>query len=341
MSRAHRPQAVFWILQLVAAAAIVFSASAQEPVSTPEPRTEQVAREAYAAGLASFSRGAYAEAAGIFARSDSLAASPNSKLMLGRCLRMLDQLPEAYRVLSESVRLAQTSDPARYQKTADAARAELELLRNKLGLLTVYVHTNAGPAQLHVDGLPIPASEFQTPLPVRAGTVYVSLETAPGVIERRSLEIGAGQAETLVIGTPSEPAPVVVARAHQPAPAARPNPQPSAAVTEHGELRTASYVAGGIGVLGLISFAVLGSLSAAAFTDLEESCPVKSQCDPSLRDTAERGELQQTAANVSLIVGVSALATGVVLFVLSEPGSERAPVSLAAGPTGLRVEGAF
>ena len=336
MAHAPRPQAVFWILQLVAAAAIAFSASAQEPQAR-----EQAAREAYAAGLDSFARGAYAEAAGIFSRADSLAESPNAKLMLARCLLLLDQLPEAYRTLQDSLRLAATSDPERYQKTAEAARSELEQLRNQLGFLTVYVHTDPGPALLHVDGLPIPPNEWQTPLPVRAGTVYVSLETTPGSIERRSVEIGAAQTESLVIGTLSQAAPPALPPAASlPARRTTPGAQPSAADSDT-SLRTASYVVGSVGVLGVIAFAVLGSLSASAFSELEESCPIKARCDPSLRPTAERGELEQTAANVSLVAGLSALATSAVLFVLSEPSSERPAVSVAAGPAGVRVEGAF
>jgi len=346
MSNALRRQAVSWMLQL-AAAASGLSASAQEPAGAPETSFEQSAREAYAAGLDSFGRGAYAEAAGSFARADGLAASPNAKLMLGRCLRALDELPEAYRMLQDSVRAAESSDPVRYEKTAQAARAELQRLRSQLGLLTVYVHADSGPALLHVDGLPIPSSEWQTALPVRAGTVHVSLETGPGVIEHRSIEIGAGQRESLVIGSPPERAPAPAPAAAAPAPARRPPPepppppQPSAAESNQTGVRTASYVAGGIGVVGLIAFGVLGSLSAVAFHELEEGCPVKSSCDPSLRSTAERGELEQTAANVSLVVGLTALATGAVLFVLSAPEVESPQLSLAAGPGGMRVQGAF
>lgn len=338
MSNAQRRQAVSWILQLVAAAAIGCSASAQ-PAAAEGP--EQAAREAYAAGLEEFSRDAYAEAARSFATADGLAKSPNTKLMLGRCLRSLGQLPEAYRALRDSVRLAE-QDPARYEHTAEAARTELDELRDLLGQLTVYVHSAPSFALLHVDGLPIPSSEWRTPLPVRAGTVHVSLETGPGVIERRSVEIGAGQAESLVIGAPSQAGPVFEKPARPPAlEAAAPILQPAAAESGATGLRTAGYVAGGIGVVGLLAFGVLGSLSTAAFHELEAGCPNKSGCDPSLRSTAERGELQQTAANISLVVGLGALTTGAVLFVLGTPADESSQLSLRAGPASARVQGAF
>ncbi|HKU45068.1 MAG TPA: hypothetical protein VJR89_43210 [Polyangiales bacterium] len=324
-------QAVALVLQLVAATAMLGIAAAQPaPVSS-----ESGAREAYSVGLDAFGRGAYGEAARAFARADALAESPNAKLMLGRCLREQGQLTEAYRTLHASLSLAERGAAARYAKTAAAAREELDALRKQLGFLTVYVHAEGAPAFLHVDGLPVPPNEWQTPLPVRAGTVAVSLETTPGVIERRTIEVGAGQAATLVIGTP-------VGFVPAPLPKAAPASAVQQADGATPPLRVASYVIGGAGVLGVVAFGVLGSMSAAAFDELEERCPVKADCDPSLRSLTERGELEQTAANVSLVAGLSALATAVTLFTLSEPESrERERVSVSAGPLGVHVEAAF
>ena len=70
----------------------------------------------------------YKEAAEKFRDSYNIVASPNSRLMLGRALVKLNEPLEAYRefeaTLTQATELA--SRQAKYQKTADAARKELD-----------------------------------------------------------------------------------------------------------------------------------------------------------------------------------------------------------------------
>lgn len=298
--------------------------------------SRRTARATYAAGVAAFQRGAFAEAAALFARADDLSSSPNAKLMLGRCLRQLDRPTEAYRALAESVRQAEATDPMRYAKTRTAAIAELELIREQVGLLTVFVHAGRGPAYLHVAGQPIPRREWQTPLPVRPGTVKLSLETLPGVIEHREVEILAGQTATIVIGTPSG-----LDTAAELGRTGRPALASGGAGATASSLRVASYIVGGTGAAGLIAFGVLGALSKSAFEELEDACPNKLRCDPDLAPVAERGEIMQTTANIALAVGAAALGIGVGLFVISGDGVESQPsrTVIAVSPLGVGVRG--
>ena len=64
----------------------------------------------------------------------------------------------------------------------------------------------------------------------------------------------------------------------------------------------------------------------------------RTACSGNLRDHATRGQTYQTLANVSLGIGLSALAAGVVLWVVGLPG-ERNRVALTA--RGVQLSGAF
>lgn len=339
--------AAFWgALQLAAAVATSAGAGAQtaQVLTPPVDQNERAdARDAYSAGLAAFARGAYNEAAREFTRASGSTTSPNAKLMLGRCLHQLQQLPEAYRVLITIVRPPEALDP-RYGQTRSAAEDELRVLRSQIGILTVYVRADDRSALLHVDGQPIRPTEWNSALPVRPGVVRLSLETASGVIERREVEIGAGQRASIVIGSPEDMAegeavqqpatkPMaaksvvrrpVAARAEtieapQPGPlepSVASSPGPSA-------LRIGSYIAGGTSALSFVAFGILGTLSTANFAKLEAGCPNRSACDASLESIAARGHTQQVLANVALIAGATTFVAGAVMFVVSEPPEKK------------------
>jgi hypothetical protein len=221
--------------------------------------------------------------------------------------------------------------------------------------LTVYVRADDRSALLHVDGQPIRPTEWNSALPVRPGVVRLSLETAPGAIERREVEIGAGQRTSIVIGAPEElaegesvPQPAtkpmaakpvvrrrVAARAETidapeseaPAPSVASSPGPPA-------LRIGSYIAGGTSALSFVAFGILGTLSAANFAKLEDECPNRSACDAGLASIAARGHTQQVLANVALIAGATTLAASAVMFLVSEPPEKKK--ATADGATSAR-----
>ncbi len=361
---AFRSAALLLPLQLIAAgrtevaaqerdlyAALPVEGAQPAAAKTHDPDDQRRARELYASGVAAFQRGSFDEALAYFERADDLTSSPNIKLMLGRCLRQVDRPADAYRTLLASVRESERAEPLRYAKTRTAALAELELIRSRIGLLTVYVHAGRGPAYLHVAGQPISRDQWHTALPVEPGAVRLSLETLPGLIEHREIEIVAGQTASITIGTPTADSPGEVSDVSEPrAPSELAPPRAThAATTTPAEgadtasaLRTASYVLGGTGVVGLAAFAVFGTLSTAAWNELDAKCPIKTRCDAGLEPVAKRGQTLQTGANIALAAGSAALAIGLGLFVFSAT-EETAPrgVSVAVTPLDVQLRGNF
>lgn len=96
-----------------------------------------------------------------------------------------------------------------------------------------------------------------------------------------------------------------------------------------GHLRPYAFVAGGVGALGLIGFGVFGLLGRSEQADLEDSC--NPNCT---EDQLAPVRTKYLIADISLGVGIAGLATGTVLYFLSEPQSK----SPAADTSTIRVD---
>jgi tetratricopeptide (TPR) repeat protein len=314
------------------------AAHAQPAASEPQLQ----ARTAYSAGVAAFQRADYAQAREQFAAADQAFSSPNIRLMLGRALLHLGQLREAHAVLTSALEAARGAQ--RYEATARAARDELQELNKSLAIINLRVDDPTGAATLSVADQVIARDAWDEPIIIEPGAIRITLTGPDGQADVKELEMTGGSAATLAMVTPEAP----VAPAPEPAaltPAAtaaavasNSMPERSSASSSSRPLQSISYVAAGVGVAGLVAFGVLGALSNHEYTDLDKKCPDRLPCDPKYKDNATRGRTYQTIANVSLGVGVGAIATGLVLWMIGLP-QERGQAALT--PSGARLIGSF
>jgi hypothetical protein len=91
-----------------------------------------------------------------------------------------------------------------------------------------------------------------------------------------------------------------------------PEPEPAS------PLRLYAFVAGGVGAVGLAGFTVLGLVGRSEKEHLDETC--KGHCAQSDVDAVRT---KYIVANVALAVGIAGLATGTVLYVLSDSPNEQ------------------
>ena len=127
--------------------------------------------------------------------------------------------------------------------------------------------------------------------------------------------------------------------------------QPTASFADHSggsALRGWAYVSGGVGIAGVLSFVVLGTMSRSTFDDLRQTCP-NDHCTPDRAEDIRQGRREQTLANVGLGIGIGGLGLATVLFVAGSPKradkSASAPeppsARLVVLPGGARIEGRF
>jgi hypothetical protein len=107
-------------------------------------------------------------------------------------------------------------------------------------------------------------------------------------------------------------------------------------------LRTAAFVAGGVGVVGLATFVIFGALEKSTYNDLQDACH-GGPCPPERADDISTGRSRQTIANVGLVAGLVGAAAGAVLFVVSAPSktSSSASASVVVAPGFVAVRGSL
>jgi hypothetical protein len=312
------------------------------------------ARTAYAAGVEAFGSANYERAHKQFSLAESKFPSPNIELMLARSLIKLDKLVEAHRMLS--VARDNAGQTPKYANAASAARDELAELDKRLAVLHLHVAAARGDETVSINGEQLAPLAWASPIIVAPGTLRVEL-TRPGApSELKQLSLAPGASATLelkirptasALVPMSAPAPLVQQkrRPEAPAPSAATAPAVAAATApaasgggRNRQLRGFSYALAGVGVLGISSFAIFGTMSHSQFAKLEAGCPESTRCDPALRDNATRGQTYQTLANVALVAGAAAATTAVTLWLVSLP-EERA--ELAVTPGSVQLRGSF
>jgi hypothetical protein len=285
----------------------------------------------------------YAEALTTFRASQDVVKSPNTRLMIARCLRELGRLGEAYAETAVTIADAEAASERhpRYAETAKAAQYELKDLATRVGFVKIELPESAtGEITAKIGERTFDATAMNDPVAVTPGETTVVVNT-PGRSEfRREIVVEAGSTLTLTIDSrPPRSMDSVV----KPEPKPAPKPTQSAVrVGPDSSMRTWAYVAGGVGAAGLVTFGVFGLMHNSRYSTLEDDCP-NGVCPPGRNDDIEEGRRYQLIANVGLGVGIVGIGAGATLFVLSakRPTRERARTAVRFTPGAVSVEGRF
>lgn len=316
------------LLVAVAASPPVLGAGAQVGEATRQQRSE--AGKVFRQGDDHYDAGRLDEALAAYRQSYDIVASPNSRLMIARSLRGLGRLGEAYAemqaVLEDARQLAKKRRS--YKSTVEAAETELKEIEALVGFVSFELKPGT---TLRVNERELADTKEAIPLP--AGALKVDASHA-GETRSATLQLAAGARETLrwddMKPPPTEQEPA--------AREAEPGGEGEVALSSDDPppFTTLALVSGGVGVLGLVSFAVFGSLNNSTFSDLEDKCSNK-RCPPNLKGDADTGQTYQTIANVSLVVGLVGLGAAATFFYLGS--QEETQVGL--GPGSVHVRGTF
>jgi hypothetical protein len=299
------------------------------------------ARRLFAKGSALYLGGKYADALEVLKASRDLVPSPNSELVIARCLRELGRFVEAQEMFASAeveARQRAAEGAQKYEKTANSASTEGATVRAMLGTLRIRVEGVQPNTRLEIDGLPasIPAEGdvvvWHTP-----GDVAVSVRTPTGAEQKQVATLRAGAEITMSFAPPQppvarepispvipiEPPPLAPRPAEGPAPGTRDSPAGSWATAP--ALTSAALALGGTGVF--IGFHLDAN---SAYRQLFNSCGKTGSCGPADRSKADSGKTSQLVANVGLIAGSVAAAAALTFTILAVSS----PSSKAAHPSG-------
>lgn len=331
------------------ALALSFALAPASAAAQPGAHSTSVATPAAAAkaatlhfekGLSLFQAKQFGQALVEFRASYAAVPSPNSHLYVARCLVATGELDLAFAELEAVLAEAETralGEP-KYVPTRDTARLERDELAGKVALITVSVKAAEPGANLDVAGRRIPQERWSRPFAVKPGAVELVLSSPSGARFTKHITVTAGEKQTVAL----DPAIVPAAAAAAPNAAPPPTPEPRSR-SSHGWMRPAAYAAGGVGVVGIVMFAVGGAMANHTYSTLERDCG--GPCPADRAGDVSAGKTQQTVANVGLVLGVVGVATGVTLFVLSRrrggPKGHATSSEVLVGPGFTGLKGSF
>lgn len=299
------------------------------PIEKAGKEQLKAAQRTFEAADGLFDAKRYKEAITAYRASYEIVASPNSRLMIARSLVALGQLDDAYYELVGAVSDAKTAAAAdaKYATTLKAAEAELAAMEPNVGRIELVIADSMKDAKVNVGPRTIAILDLDKPVVVTPGNVVVYAKRSDGKSVRTVISVAAGATVKVELDIPAEAAETPDPVAPAPAPVT-PSATPRGAPKQSSSLRTGAYVAGGVGVLGVATFAVFGLMNKSKFDDLESSC-TEGHCGSGRQDDIDAGRRFQTIANVGLVVGIIGLGSGATLFFLSgEPKKPEKSASL-------------
>lgn len=312
-------------------------AAGVDPTAATPVQREQ-AQTRFKAGQELLKQNKYKEALVELRGSIDIVQSPNSRLLIARCLMKLGRLVEAYaefgRTIVEGKEMAR--EDQRYDKVADSASDERDEVEKLIGLVTVTVTHATDATTLRVGDEDTRRGAWGEPTPVMPGTSQIVVQTPGRKAVTQSITLSAGGKQTIALDAGTDPIGTTTNAT-----------APSDATTTHADsgfdktkLRPYAYAAGAVGVIGMAVFVIEGLGANSTYSSLQAACN-NGPCPASKADDISSGKSQQTLANVGLAVGLVGLAAGGVLFVLSLPKKDSAPpqASLVVSPMWIGVRG--
>lgn len=343
-----------WLL----VAALTIGAAPSMLVFAPHAHADQAkldatsARELFREALALEAAGDYATALSKLQQVASFKTTPQVSFNLGVCHEKMGKLVVAlghYRLALADA----AQDPALKKVAAEATRA-LGELEPKIPTLTLKRGKGADYATVTVDGREVNSAAVGTPMMLDPGTHNVEASADGFQNFKKQLRLDTSEKATLeIVLAPGASTPVLPpAKSSASAAASTPPPPTSASAapsdTSAGDvpapassssggsgLRTAGWIALGVGVIGGITSGVFYAKRSSAISDLNSMCGGdKQNCPAAAHSTIDDGKSATLLGNVGLAVGAVGLVTGIILLASSGGGSEK---SAATPPASARI----
>jgi hypothetical protein len=338
---------------------------------TDEQRAQ--ARSLATEGASAYEGGRFQDAVDMFGKAESLMHAPPHLLFLARAHVKLGQYVrarEAYlKIVKETL---PSSAPKAFRDAQSQASSEVRAIEPKIASLMLKVEgaNGATDVAVTVDGAVLPAMLVGVPQPIDPGTHVVEAGATGLRAPQQQFTLAEGEKKAVALKleprpgaaplvapaaapvTPVAATPTATATPAQPAAAPPPSNAPSAAdhAPSSGKsgLRIGSYVALGVGALGLVGGTVFTLQSAGKRKDADDKykeCGGDAGCTNENPLSAEVDKLDkdagsaQTLGLVGFALGGVGVAAGVTLFILSSGGdSQQASVEpwLGLGSAGVR-----
>jgi hypothetical protein len=315
-------------LALVATTALARPVCAEPATAPSAPPKDDKARFADAVRL--YKADDFASALPEFEALANETGSPNARLYVGYCYLGLDRPADAYAAFELAARGA--GDDERYAETRNAALSELANLKLRVATLVVSPVEQPPGLVVKVDGVLLDPTDFGSHRVSQPGDHHVEASATDRDPIVRDVHVAGGETKTVTLYFPKRES-------------VAPRAAPSTAVSSRdggAALRTAGFVAAGVGGAGLVTFIVGGLEAKAVHDELEHECGATPCTDTTHQQDVDRGKSWQTVANVGLVVGsIGVAASATLLYFGYRTGEASVAVAPVAGGALLHGEARF
>jgi hypothetical protein len=293
------------------------------------------ARQLGIEGVVLADQGKCADAVDKLDRSEKLHHAVSVLERLGECQVNLGKLVAGTENLRRVVREPLAPDaPAPFVAAQERAQRVLAEARPKIARLKVTVSAPADAnVWVSIDGALISAANLNENRPIDPGDHAIKVGASGFVEAVATVHVADGGAESVALALVREPSGTKEALGVQRAAAAPPERPPARS-------HMASYVLGGVGVLGLAIGAGFGLAAVSDKSNLEGACKDK-VCPPSAQGTLDSGTRFGDVSTVSFVVGGLALAAGAVLYFVDFGGGPSRAARAYLGPGSAGVAATF
>jgi hypothetical protein len=334
----HRALILMTALALLAASPATSTAQEADPT--------KAAQEQFLKGRDAYKRGDYTTALGHFQKSQETLPTPGTLLNLALCEEQLGMIASAWLHFQELSTLVTKTDE-RYA----VAKQHASALEPRVPKLTIELAPGVPTGTSVTRGsIAVAGTNLGAELPVDPGKHVITV-SAPGR-EAKAYEITLeeGKKERLKV----EPGPPLAPTADPAGPIATPGPALTASSSgqpppppppRSGGPRTAGFVIGGVGALGLVLGGVTGALTIAKTSDVEAMCPMPDRCTTEGVAIADSARTFGLVSTIAFAAGAAGVGIGAVLVLTSKPGGPEPATALAPlvlpGGAGLSARHSF
>jgi hypothetical protein len=321
--RVDRVAMRFGPLALTAALLVASSASAGE-------RDPAAAEALYRQGREAATRGDLARACALFAESDRLDPAPGTVLNLADCEEKRGHVARAWELFIRANAMLGRGDERRAYSVKRAAALEARVPHV---VVTLAGDAPAG-ATVYRDDVALGAGALGARIPVDPGehAIVVRAPSRADATVRFSLKEGEERALVVSAGAERPDAPA-------PSPGSAPSrPEEEAREARPPTWRTVGFIAGGLGLAGLVVGATAGLMTIDKASTFRDHCHPYG-CDRQGLDAASSGKTLALTSDLGFAFGAVGLAAGAYLL-LTSPKS-RTAVGLAPSVRGVDLRGAF
>ncbi len=304
------------------------------PDTAPEGSEAQIA---YEHGVEQFRAGNFAAACDFLAESYRLEPLPGVLFTWATCELRADRVASAathYGAFVDAVGRLSAADRLAQDERRQVAQRERARILPEIPYLTVTVAAEAiHTSTVHRDGELVPPELLGVEVPVDPGEHVIDFDAADGSHAQQRVVLAKHEHKTIVLGFAKArevvqrlPPPVTPSKRHMVSPWV--------------------YVAGGVGVSGVLTGSIAGVLAIRDKRVVDDECTGPG-CTKRGKDAADTARVEATVSTVGFAVGFAGLITSAILYAVDSSHSNTASAAprrtwaVAITPTSVGVGGAF